>query len=190
MRLSRGGKNDTFHGSKNWISDITWMETQVSDLANNKLKTETFPAESESEPRATKRKLFVMLSACQPTTFSHSLSLLKRRELETDLNFFSLLSFPYTRCKVDKWVGIKRSSFLLSSFFVRFTFDLPSRRKQVLWKVKKDFLGMKSFMFSQTFSLWKASKSKSREHEAWVGLEILFILLFFRWSLELGRGGG
>jgi hypothetical protein len=24
----------------------------VSDLANNKLKTETFPAESESEPRA------------------------------------------------------------------------------------------------------------------------------------------
>ena len=51
-----GGEKRHYSREQNWISFITWIEIQVSDLANNKLKTETFPAESESEPRATDEK--------------------------------------------------------------------------------------------------------------------------------------
>lgn len=41
--VPRVAKTTLFFTEQNWISVITWIETQVSDLANNELKTETFP---------------------------------------------------------------------------------------------------------------------------------------------------
>lgn len=103
------------------LRTINWkLKTRELREGECRLTTETGKCEKSSRASVEILSVWFVLApafARQEVTFYLAPSL----PLETDLNFFTLLchfTSIQLRCKVDKWVGIKRTVFSFSLLFI------------------------------------------------------------------------
>lgn len=182
-RFQEAAKNDTIHGNK--IESVLSHEWKLKCLIlrtiNWKLKRFQLRARVN---RVRQAKMFVRENDAERMFFCHrqylfSLSLFLAKKMTRDW-FEFLLSFPYTCCKVDKWVGIKRTVFL---FFIRL-YLICRQDAASFVEGKRFFLAWKLFCFHKLF----VQKHQKAFSWTWSVGGLNFCLKFFsffcfRWCL-------